>query len=223
MATTDGSPPDVRVPDGWERTSSTTETMFDAKVVTVRAHTVVLEDRRLRATVRDRTGADETWRFFFASRLALRPKTGRSKALTRLVTDRANEGFVEQLRERGFADVESVEKRRFAVGRTEADLTRYRARVEATTGASDPASTDPPASDGESGESADAVADGGETVRVTAEGYLAVWPDDDGGYLLAGGAYPLSVEDEAVDRTLASLVTPEQHRGQLFELIRSVE
>jgi hypothetical protein len=221
--TTDGTPPDVRVPDGWERTSATTETMFDAKVVTVRAHTVVFEDRRLRTTVRDRTGADETWRFFFASRLDLRPKTGRSKALTRLVTDRANDGFVGQLRDRGFDGVESVEKRRLAVGRTEADLTRYRARVEATTGATDAASAEPPAPDERPSPSTDAVADGGETVCVTAEGYLAVWPDDDGGYLLAGGAYPLSVEDETVDETLASLVTPAQHREQLFELIRSVE
>ncbi|MDS0292914.1 hypothetical protein [Halogeometricum luteum] len=194
MATTGQSPPTVRVPDGWERTASTEETMFDAKLVTVRAHTVVFEDARLAEAVRDRTGADGTWRFFFASRLRLRPKAGGSKALTDLVTARANDGFVDQLRDRGFRDAERTESRRFAVGRTEANLTRYRAAVDV----------------------------GGEQkTTVTAEAYLAVWPAD-GEFLVAGGAYPVSV-DGARSAALAPSLSPAEHRDELFELIRSVE
>lgn len=202
--TSERAPPSVRVPDGWDRTASTTETVFDIRVVAVEAHTVVFEDARLADAVRDRTGADGTWRFFFASRLRFRPKTGGSKALTELVTDRADDGFVDRLRDRGFGDVERIESRRFAVGRTEANLIRYRAAVDAV-------------GDGATGD----APDGREPTTVTAEAYLAVWPAD-GEFLVAGGAYPVSV-DGALSEAVAPSLAPERHREELFELIRSVE
>ncbi|QIB74110.1 hypothetical protein GL213_09205 [Halogeometricum borinquense] len=197
MPTTGRYTPDVPIPDGWEQTSSETETMFNAMVVTVRTHTTVLEDTRLRETIRDRTGMDGTWRFFFASRLRFRPKTGMSRTLSRYVTERANDGFVSQLQERGFRDVAATDSRRFAVGKSEADLTQYRAHVVMTT-------------------------DAERSVDVTAEGCLAVWPTD-GGFLLAGGAYPLTVEDGVLDGTVETLLAPETHREELLEMIRSVE
>jgi hypothetical protein len=141
-------PPEVDPPPGWRTVSTEVQTPFDAGVVSVRAHTEVLEDESLTETVRDRTGVEATWRFFFASRLRISPRTRASKPLTDLVTDRANRGFVEQLREEGFVDVERVESRRFAVRRTEARLTRYRAAVR-------PGSR-----------------------HVDVEGYFAVWPED---------------------------------------------
>ncbi|MDS0298706.1 hypothetical protein NDI76_08120 [Halogeometricum sp. S1BR25-6] len=212
--TTDHAPR-VHVPDEWKRTASTEETLFDARVVSVEAHTVVFEDARLADAVRDRTGADATWRFFFASRLRLRPQSGGSKALTKLVTDRANDGFVDRLRDRGFRDAARAESRRFAVGRTEANLTRYRAAVDVDVDGNE---------GGENTGVGDATDDGPneeERTTVTAEAYLAVWPDD-GQFLVAGGAYPVSV-DGARSAALAPSLSPERHRDELFELIRSVE
>ena len=216
--TTDRAPT-VRVPDGWNRTASTTETLFDVRVVSVTAHTVVFEDARLADAVRDRTGADGTWRFFFASRLRLRPQSGGSTALTGLVTDRANDGFVDRLRDRGFRDAERVESRRFAVGRTEANLRRYRAAVDV--GMSAGIDDDVDGGDTGVGDRPDGGPDGEGSTTVTAEAYLAVWPDD-GQFLVAGGAYPVRV-DGARSEAVAASLSPERHREELFELIRSVE
>jgi hypothetical protein len=156
MPTIEVPPPQVDPPSGWRTASTEVLTPFDVGLVSVRAHTVVLEDEALAEAVRDRTGVEATWRFFFASRLRIRPKTSQSKALTNLVTERANRGFVDQLRDKGFEGVESAESRRFAVRDSDATLTRYRAEV--------------PAADR----------------RVGVEGYLAVWPEDDEFLLAGG-------------------------------------
>jgi hypothetical protein len=129
MATMDVPPPRVDVPDGWRVVSDDVTTPFDAVIVTVRAHTLVFADDRLRERVRDETGEDGTWRFFFASRLRITPETKPSRTLTKLVTKRANTGFVDVMRDKGFAEVRAVESRQFDVRGTDADLTRYRARI----------------------------------------------------------------------------------------------
>ncbi|MFB6303170.1 MAG: hypothetical protein ABEH78_09965 [Haloferacaceae archaeon] len=98
-------PPVDRGPlDGWCRTETTAETVFDLGSVEVTTATAVYEDPDLRARMRDATGIDRTWRFFFATRVDV-PGGADAGALRRLVADRATAGFVDRLRDRGFADV----------------------------------------------------------------------------------------------------------------------
>lgn len=118
-------PPDADPPGpGWSRTESTSETVFDLGPVAVTAATVVFEDRDLRASVAERTGIDQTWRFAFASRVDV-PGSSGSRALRRLVTDRARSGFADRLGRRGFESVEPAGERPLG----DVSATRYVARV----------------------------------------------------------------------------------------------
>lgn len=119
------APPDADPPGpDWVRTESTTETVLDLGPVEVTTATVVFEDVRLRETVAGAVGLDRPWRFAFASRVEV-PGSAGSRALRRVVTDRARKGFTRRLRDRGFESVERVGER--SVGGREA--TRYVARV----------------------------------------------------------------------------------------------
>jgi hypothetical protein len=187
--------PSVPVGDGWRRVEATVDTAFDARVVTVRAHTIVYEDASMRTTIRDRTGVDALWRFVFASRLALRPQTPPSGPLTQLVRNRSEAGFVDQLRERGFTDVHRRDSRRFRVGDADTKLTGYDASLSVA------------------------------GVELAVDGWVAVWPADPGpGYILAGGAYPTAVVGGATEgetaATLQNVVRPGGFREELLELIR---
>jgi hypothetical protein len=118
-------PPDADPPGpGWASTESTTETVFDLGPVSVTAATVVFEDRDLRARVAERTGIDRTWRFAFAGRVDV-PGSSESRALGRLVRDRARSGFADRLGKRGFEAVERAGERSLG----EVTATRYAARV----------------------------------------------------------------------------------------------
>lgn len=214
-------PPRLDPGDGWRLVDATVETPFDVGVVTVTAHTVVFEDRRLREAVAGRADSgvdasgspggepapepgpesesesgsepDRLWRFAFATRIRLRPRTRPSAALTRLVTNRAGSGFVDRLRDRGFEDVSRRDSRRFRVGDADATLAAY-----------------------------DAVARVGD-VRLAVDGWVAVWPDGDG-FLMAGGAYPTAVRDDGGDPATAAALgerlAPTAFREELFDLIR---
>lgn len=104
--------PDSSLAD-WRETESSVEKLFDARVVSVHAHTVVYEDATLREQIRTEAGVDHQWRFLVAARLALRPRTEPSKPLTRLVADRAHDGFADRLTDRGFAGIrQTTETRR---------------------------------------------------------------------------------------------------------------
>lgn len=208
-------PPRFEPGEGWRLVDATVETPFDVGVVTVTAHTVVFEDRRLREAVAERadsgvdasgspggepepesesgSGSDRLWRFAFATRIRLRPRTRPSAALTRLVTNRAGSGFVDRLRDRGFEDVSRRDSRRFRVDDADATLAAY-----------------------------DAVARVGD-VRLAVDGWVAVWPDGDG-FLMAGGAYPTAVRDDGGDPATAAALgerlAPTEFREELFDLIR---
>ncbi|MFB6281359.1 MAG: hypothetical protein ABEH40_05025 [Haloferacaceae archaeon] len=186
---TDPPPVDPGPLSGWRRTETTAETVLDLGPVSVTTATAVYEDPDLRERVREATGVDRTWRFFFATRVDV-PGSSDSAALRRLVTDRATAGFVDRLRERGFEDVDEAGRRRLRVGEREARAVRYDAvcRVE------------------------------GFVVAV--EGWIAVRPGE-GGFVLAGGAYPRAVRSEPADAGLATLVDPGAFREDLFELIRA--
>ena len=77
------APPDVPEDQlsegGWEQTEQSLETVFEREIlgqsIEAKSHTLVFEDRALREAVRDATdgAVDQSWRFFFATRLRFRP------------------------------------------------------------------------------------------------------------------------------------------------------
>lgn len=128
-------------------------------------------------------------RFVFASRLRLRPSTKPSKPLTKLVTSRAKSGFADRLRERGMANVAERETRRFRVDGTDATLVGYDASCSIA------------------------------GTRLAVDGWVAVWPGDDGDYFVAGGAYPTRVLDGA---GVGDVLEPNRFRDDLLSIVRSV-
>ncbi|WP_313695028.1 hypothetical protein [Halorarum halobium] len=176
---------------------------FDVGLLAVDATRVVYEDATLRNRIRESTGIDGSWRFFLAARLELSPTPPGSRALTALVTDRALSGFVDVLAERGFADV-----RRAASW--------------------DEPATRPVAEQGDDREPSDAPVEyvarctvDGVSLRATA---LALVRPVEGGYVLAGGAYPTGVRDapdgvgaDAIEREL----DPARFRSELLALVRA--
>ncbi|AUV81711.1 hypothetical protein C2R22_08660 [Salinigranum rubrum] len=194
MTDEDPPAPRVDVPDGWVATETTTERVFSVSKVTVTATTVVYEDERLREGGDD-GGEAETKsfrRFVFASRLRLRPTTKPSKPLTKLVRSRAKAGFADRLRERGMDGVEERESRRFRVRDQDATLVGYDAECTV------------------------------EGTRLAVDGWVAVWPRDDGDYVVAGGAYPTRVLDGGGVEGGNETLEPGRYRDDLFSIIREI-
>ena len=129
-------------------------------------------------------------RFVFASRLRLRPSTKPSKPLTTLVTSRAKAGFADRLNERDITNVEERESRRLRIGGTDATLVGYDARCAV------------------------------DETRLDVDGWIAIWPDADGDYFVAGGAYPTRVREG--DEALADVIDPRRFRDDLLAMVRSV-
>jgi hypothetical protein len=179
---------------GWRQVADTTERPFEAGPVAVTARTLVYEDARLGETVRDRTGVDGPWRFFFASRLAIRPATSPSAALRRLVVEGARRGFVERLRDRGFEAPSEAERRTIRVGDADASLTGY-----------------------------DAACRFGP-LRLSVAGWLAVWSTDGRYLVAGGAYPTAVVDDEAdgdLAASLSDVVEPDRFRQELFSLLRA--
>lgn len=211
---------------GWVETDRSVETAFDAKLVSVRAHTVVYDDRDLRERVREATDIDHQWRFFLAARLRLEPRTEPSGPLTRLVADRARSGFRDRLADRGFQQLRRTETtRRERDGTTTREAT-YEAvlpldATQWTRRATDPLGGDGPPGADDTTPTGDGPSDERVTLRTRAQ--LAVWPGD-AEYLLAGGGYPTGVRTGA-DPLRASLgdhLDPEAFASDLDALIESV-
>ncbi|WP_136589062.1 hypothetical protein [Salinigranum halophilum] len=179
----------------WERTDEREEVRFELPTMRVLAHTLVYEDAALRARVRDCTGVDHTWRFFFATALEfeppLPPLTG-TASVYGSVRSEARDAFVDDLRDRG---IEAIERGRTERTRTETgdrvSLTRYRGRYRLRT---DEASADVPVA-----------------------GLLGVWTHD-GDFRLAGGCYP----EQSLAATLdgAPETDPNGFRDELVDLVR---
>jgi hypothetical protein len=148
---------------------------------------------RTDAVAEGESDPDRLWRFAFATRLRLRPRTRASGALTRLVTNRARSGFVDQLRDRGFEAVSARDTRRFRVGDADARLAGY-----------------------------DATARVGD-VRLAVDGWVAVWPDGDEFLMAGGAYPTGVRDDGGDPGTAAALaaeLTPTEFREELFELVR---
>jgi hypothetical protein len=182
---------------GWALIDDREELRFELPTMRVLARTLVYADESLRERVREATGVDHTWRFFFATRLAfdppLPPITGNASVYGS-VRSESRDAFVADLHERG---VEGIERGRTERTRTETgdrlSLTRYRGRYRL---------------DGEDG-----------PVRVPVSGLLGVWTTD-GDFRLAGGCYP----DGSLAATLdgAPETDPNRFRNDLVDLVRAV-
>ncbi|WP_436909331.1 hypothetical protein [Halosimplex marinum] len=187
-----------RLGGAWERVEDTTETLFGVEGADVRGHTVVYEDAALRAAVREATGGavDQSWRFFFATRLAFRPplapRVGPAMVLPSVKTE-AVRRFADDLESRGVVGVER--------GRRERIRTEDRSRVALRQVTGELALPD------------------GDPVPV--EGWVGAWADGD--IRLAGGACPRSsladrfpgAEDPALDGSV------DDYREELFDLVRA--
>jgi len=193
--------PDSRL-DGWTRTEAYSETVFELSAVSVDGHTVLYEDDRLRTAVREATGVDRMWRFFFATRLefspSLPPGVG-PMAVFSTVASQSDDRFVDILDDRGFRSVSRGRRERVRVETGDrARLRRYNAALTVETD--------------------------DDRIDLPTAGLLAVWTVD-GEFRLAGGAYPsrpladvLAVEDAEGDIAAGE----ERFREDLLGLIRAV-
>ncbi|WP_257298716.1 hypothetical protein [Haloarchaeobius sp. FL176] len=190
--------------DGWRLSDESTEVVFDLATVRVLGATRLYEDADLRAAVREATdGAlDQPWRFCFATQLSFQPPLtpGLGPAsLYPTVASSARRQFAEDLRERGFRNVERGRHDRLRTDSgARARLTRYEATFPM----------------------ADAFAGDGDRpaeAEVAVEGWLSVWVAD-GQFRLAGGAYPTDGLD-AVAPGVAD--DPGTYRNELLSVLRS--
>lgn len=182
-----GEPLDRLERGGWTLSEESTETLFSLPTARVEGHTRLYEDPDLRAAIHEAGGPDHVWRFFFATTVEFVPPLG--PGVGTMI-----KGTVVSEAKRRFADdlrdrgFENVRK-----GSTQSyRVDGGRARIT-------PFGAEYPLEGGEIG------------VR----GYLAVWRD--GGFRLAGGAYP----ESGLTRLLGS--EPEtDYREELLSLIRAV-
>ena len=192
--------------DDWERTDATVDRLYGVDGADVRGHTLVYEDRRLRAGVRDATGGalDQSWRFFFATRLGFRPPLapGVEPTLVPMVRPEAVRRFRADLEDRGGENVERGRRERV---RTE---TGKRVQLRQVTG-------EIPLPD------LDQTAISPAVDAVPVEGWAGVWYDD--AVLVAGGAYPRTALVRAFDADDERLsLSPSAAREELLALVRAV-
>jgi len=220
--TPDVPPPTVRTDrlgDGWERVEASVDRLFDAGGVDVWGHTLVFEDTALRAAVREATdgAVDQSWRFFFATRLRFRPPLAPGVGLAMVlptVKSEAVRSFVADLRGRGIEDLDRGRTERVRTG--SGDRVRMRqltGRVDLADSAADLAAADTAA--------ADTVAADGRSVLI--EGWVGAWTD--GAIYLAGGAYPTARLDAVfgVEDDSSPLARSREHyRSSFFDLVRAV-
>jgi hypothetical protein len=183
-------------PAGWEASGTERRTVLDIGPVEATTATTVYEDATLRDRLREATGIDRSWRFFFAGRVAV-PGSSSSRALRSIVVDRAGRGFADRLADRGFEDVRRAERRSIRVGTVDADAARYEAVCPV---------------DGIALDVDGWLAVWPDTARSRS-------------FLLAGGAYPRRVRTAPDDGTAAALEAafdPAAFRDDLFDLVRAV-
>lgn len=201
------SVPASRLAD-WQRTDRTVETPFSTPIVSVAAHTDVYEETTQRQQIREQTGVDRPWRFFFVSRIRLDPPQQPSSLLTGLIRRRVASAFVDRLSDRGFDSIRETETQQVTVGGDEGVRKRYRARCRLTVPSS-------PADGGSGDATEDSL-----SVSFPVESYLAVWADED--YHVAGGAYPSGTPDSGppdLVAALAEVIDPVDAREELLALI----
>ncbi|WP_424003118.1 hypothetical protein ACOZ4I_03610 [Haloarcula salina] len=185
---------------GWTLVDERVETVFQLPTARVEGATRVYDAAETRAAVEAATGIDRQWRFFFATALSftpsLSPGIGPAMILP-TVRSEAQSAFADQLRERGFDNVERGRTERVRVDSgARARLRTYSASL--------------------------ALEDADATLSIT--GWVGVWHGD--GFRIAAGAYPdrslaalldVAEPDDMLERT------PSDYQSELLDLIRAVE
>jgi hypothetical protein len=199
---TDASFPTV--PDlttnGWELSDERVETVFKLSTASVVGATKLYDDIQTRAAVRSQTGIDHQWRFFFATALTFRPPLAPGIGPTMIlptVRSQAQSTFGEELRERGF---ENVDRGRRERTRTDSGDRLHLREFSAT--------FEPDTFDS----------------TLSIHGWVGVWHTD--GFRIAAGAYPARPIAEllAIESPTTPLErTPEDYRDELLDLIRAIE
>ena len=186
----------------WRQTDRTVDAPFSTPVVSVETHTVVYEEHTQRERIRESTGVDHPWRFFFSSRVRLDPPQPPNPMLTSLLRSRVFAAFVDRLAGRGLDDITEQDRGRFSIGGARGVQKQYRARLR----------VDP----------VDELGDGDpEPITVPIEALVVVWADAD--YLVAGGAYPAGLPETGPDEMVAAIrdvVDPAADREELVALIQ---
>jgi hypothetical protein len=182
-----GEPADRLERGGWGLSEDTTEKLFSLPTAKVEGRTRLYEDPDLRAAIHDAGGPDHVWRFFFATAVTFVP------SLAPGVGSMIQPSIVSESKRRFSDDLRDRGFEDVRKGSTQSyRVDGGRARIT-------PFSASYPLD--------------GEDIGV--RGYLAVWRD--GGFRLAGGAYP----DSGLERLLGE--TPEaDYREELLSLIRAV-
>ena len=185
---------------GWELTDESVETVFELPTASVTGATELYDDVRTREAAQSAADVDQQWRFFFGTALtfrpALAPGIGPAMILPTVRSEAYSE-FADELRNRGFENVERGRRERV---RTDSG---DRARLRSYTASL-------------------ALDDAGTTLPIT--GWVGVWHGE--GVRIAAGADPndpvaeiLGIEDpdEPLQRG------PRDYREELLGLIRAVE
>jgi len=186
----------------WRQTDRTVDAPFSTPMVSVETHTVVYEEWVQREQVREATGLDHPWRFFFSSRVRLDPPQPPNPMLTSLLRSRVFAAFVDRLAGRGLDDITEQDRGRFSIGGARGVQKQYRARLRV-----DPADDLDDADPG--------------PIAVPIEALVVVWADDD--YFVAGGAYPAGPPESGPDAVAAAIrdvVDPAADREELVALIQ---
>jgi hypothetical protein len=154
----------------------------------------VYDDAALRAELRESTDVDHQWRFFVTARLVLRPKAPPSRALSRLVAERAHAGFADRLGERGFDGIRKTGTETREIDGETARVATYEALCRLP------------------------------TLSVRTTGRVAVRPAADGYLLAGGAypTAVRESDDPEVGTAVAERLDPERYGTELDALIESV-
>lgn len=198
----------------WRQTDQTIDSPFSTRFVSVYTHTTVYEETVQRRQIREATGLDWPWRFFFVSRIRLNPPKRPSSVLTALIRQKVTAAFVDRLSTRGFVDITEKSQTPVSMGDSKGLRKRYHARFELS--ADERAAELPVTND----TSSTGIEDH-EPLTFPVEGYLAVWVGDDD-YYVAGGAYPSGPPENgppALTAALGDMIDPAAAREELLGLI----
>jgi len=203
--------PEEAIPEGWELQVRSEDTLFRVPGASVVGRTILYGGPDSDPSVDVTRPASETagnpddlliqaggvWRFLFATALSFRPPLapwiGPSSVYPMVISE-AGRAFGNDLRARGFEDVDREHSERLRVGTGDRGrLSKYTATLPAEAG---------PA--------------------VEIEGWLGVWTHE-GSFRVVGGAHPVSVIGGAAEGDFATPETdPDTGREQLLGMIRAV-
>ncbi len=204
------SVPESRLTD-WRQTDRTVGSPFSTPVVSVHTHTCIYEESTEREQIREQTGVDHPWRFFFISRVRLDPPQPPNPMLTSLLRQRVASAFVDRLDSRGLSDITKESRSRISVGDANGVQRQYHARLQL-------AADDLTAESGVD----DTDRDPADPLSLPIEALVVVWADND--YYVAGGAYPAGPPERGPDELVAALeaeIDPAASRRELVALIKS--